>query len=137
MWSLSELIQAMLILLHFQTLSGFVYGCGVAPEIDLCDGILQLNSVISIDDNEFSDKLLKTRSVSKFDTGTTAELYQKMQQISSESDGHVDEVSEKLRQFKEVEIKEGKPHFHRFLFIYFQVSKSLIKLGLCSVICID
>ena len=120
MWSISELIQAMLILLHFQTLSGFVYGCGVAPEIDLCGSILQLNSVISTDDNElFSDKLLKTKSVCKFDTGTTAELYQKMQQISTESDGHVDEVSEKLRQFKEVEIKEGKLYFPGCLFVYF------------------
>ena len=136
MWSISELIQAMLILLHFQTLSGFVYGCGVAPEIDLCGSILQLNSVIGTDNNELlSDKLHKTRSVCKSDTGTTAELYQKMQQISSERDDHVDEVSEKLRQFKEVENKEGKLYILWFLFIYFCVFKFLIKVGLCSVMC--
>ncbi|XP_028414580.1 sestrin-1-like [Dendronephthya gigantea] len=37
-WSLSELVQAITILIHFHCLSSFVYGCGVTPEIDLEGG---------------------------------------------------------------------------------------------------
>lgn len=34
-WSLSELTQAIVILAHFHALCGFIFGCGIAPEIDL------------------------------------------------------------------------------------------------------
>ncbi|CAB3996286.1 sestrin-1 isoform X1 [Paramuricea clavata] len=37
-WSLSELVQAITILIHFHCLSSFVFGCGVTPEVDLEGG---------------------------------------------------------------------------------------------------
>lgn len=37
-WSLSELVQAITILVHFHCLSSFVFGCGITPEIDLEGG---------------------------------------------------------------------------------------------------
>lgn len=106
-WAVSELIQAVVILLHFQTLSGFVYGCGVTPEIDLCTSN-KLNPIATTNGNEGMDieKPQRGRSFSRNDTATTAELYEKMRKVESESGGLVDGVKEKLRQFKEVEIKE-------------------------------
>ena len=35
---MSELVQAITILIHFHCLSSFVFGCGVTPEIDLEGG---------------------------------------------------------------------------------------------------
>ena len=37
-WSLSELVQAITILIHFHCLSSFIFGCGVTPEVDLEGG---------------------------------------------------------------------------------------------------
>ncbi|XP_043915934.1 sestrin-2-like [Protopterus annectens] len=37
-WSLAELIQAVILLVHFHSLSSFVFGCGVNPELDLEGG---------------------------------------------------------------------------------------------------
>jgi len=37
-WSMSELMQAVVLLIHFHSLSGFVYGCGVNPEADHPNG---------------------------------------------------------------------------------------------------
>ena len=34
LWQLSELTHAVLILVHFHTMSSFVYGCGIRPEYD-------------------------------------------------------------------------------------------------------
>lgn len=33
-WSVSEVTQALIILSHFHTLSGFIFGCGISSEID-------------------------------------------------------------------------------------------------------
>lgn len=37
-WSMSELVQAIVILATFHSLSSFVLGCGIAPEIDMAGG---------------------------------------------------------------------------------------------------
>lgn len=37
-WSMSELMQAVVLLIHFHSLSSFVYGCGVNPEADHPNG---------------------------------------------------------------------------------------------------
>ncbi|XP_012935453.1 sestrin-2 isoform X2 [Aplysia californica] len=34
-WSLSELMQAIILLTHFHSLCSFVYGCGINPELDM------------------------------------------------------------------------------------------------------
>lgn len=34
-WSMNELIQAIVILIHIHALQGFVHGCGVNDEVDL------------------------------------------------------------------------------------------------------
>lgn len=33
-WSISELVQALILLSHFHALSSFVFGCGLKSEID-------------------------------------------------------------------------------------------------------
>eukprot|EP01136_Pigoraptor_vietnamica_P034938 Opistho-1_new@99481 len=37
-WSLSELVQAIVLLVQFHSLAGFVFGCGVTPELDMEGG---------------------------------------------------------------------------------------------------
>ncbi|CAD5110731.1 DgyrCDS101 [Dimorphilus gyrociliatus] len=37
-WTLSEVMHAVVLLAHFHSLSSFVYGCGVSPELDDSDG---------------------------------------------------------------------------------------------------
>ncbi|XP_065650083.1 sestrin-1 isoform X2 [Hydra vulgaris] len=111
-WSKSELAQAIVILVHFQTLSGFVYGCGVAPEIDMHNGsTLRSMSVseTSSGTETITPTKLKANSFT-YDGGSTAALLQKIQSVIDEqissSQSEEDEQLEKLRQFKEVETKE-------------------------------
>ena len=33
-WSLSEVMQALIIITHFNSLCSFIFGCGIAPEVD-------------------------------------------------------------------------------------------------------
>ncbi|CAL8117102.1 unnamed protein product [Orchesella dallaii] len=37
-WSLSEVVQAVVILAHFHSLSSFIHGCGITPEVDFDNG---------------------------------------------------------------------------------------------------
>ena len=37
-WSVQELFHAVLIMVHFHALAGFVFGCGVNPDVDMEDG---------------------------------------------------------------------------------------------------
>jgi sestrin len=37
-WSLSEVVQAVVLLAHFHSLSSFIHGCGITPEIDFDKG---------------------------------------------------------------------------------------------------
>jgi len=37
-WSMSELMHALVLLVHFHSLASFVFGCGIASEIDHPNG---------------------------------------------------------------------------------------------------
>lgn len=110
---MSELLHAILILLHFQTLSGFVFGCGITPEIDSRKGHSR-RSPSSGDYSSGSESLTPTKAREKASSflddsaATTQVLYKKMQQVQEEyekssQDDEEEDESEKLRQFKEVE----------------------------------
>ena len=50
-WSMSELMHAIVLLAHFHSLASFVFGCGIASEIDHPDG-----HTFSEADPEFSEQ---------------------------------------------------------------------------------
>lgn len=115
---MSELLHAVLILLHFQTLSGFVFGCGIRPEIDMRGGHTR-RSPSSGECSSGSESLTPTKAKEKAssfldDSAATAQiLYEKIQKVQEEceknsQDGEDDDETEKLRQFKEVETHECK-----------------------------
>ncbi|XP_057306159.1 sestrin-1-like [Hydractinia symbiolongicarpus] len=111
-WSVSELIHAIVILVHYQTLSGFVFGCGITPEIDSKNGHSQ-RSQSSGECSSGTEVLTPTKLRApsldtKEQSDTTAGLFQKIQKIKREEtdNSQEEEESEKLRQFQEVETKE-------------------------------
>lgn len=111
-WTIPELIQAIVILVHFQTLSGFVYGCGISPEIDMRKGHTTRRCSTSIGEYSGSEPVTPTKlKANSFDSKieesiTTAELFKKIQKVQSEEADTSQEEEDKLRQFKEVETKE-------------------------------
>jgi len=110
---MSELLHAILVLLHFQTLSGFVFGCGVTPEIDTQKGYTR-RTTSSGDYTSGSEpltptKVTKVKGASLIDdsSGTTQMLFEKIQKVQEEyemnsQDSEDEDCDEKLRQFKEV-----------------------------------
>lgn len=104
--------------MHFQTLSGFVYGCGISPEIDMRKG--HTRRCASIGESSGSEPVTPTKlKANSFDSKieesiTTAELFKKIQKVQSEEADISQEEEDKLRQFKEVETKECMSfNFHR------------------------
>lgn len=115
---MSELLHAVIILLHYQTLSGFVFGCGITPELDMRGGYTR-RSPSSGEYSSGSEPMTPTKAREKAssfldDSGATTQmLYEKIQKVQEESernsqDGEDEDESEKLRQFKEVETNECK-----------------------------
>ncbi|XP_066917140.1 sestrin-1-like isoform X2 [Clytia hemisphaerica] len=112
-WSMSELLHAILVLLHFQTLSGFIFGCGINPEIDSRKG----HTKRSPSSGEYTSggsepitptKIGRVKAGSFVDDSSTQQLFEKMLKVQEEyelssQDGEDDGTDdEKLRQFKEV-----------------------------------
>ena len=106
-WSLSELVQAIVILIHTHTLCGFVYGCGITPEID-CDGghTFKLRSLSdsksgSIEGDEIAVNGIQNRSC-------MADLVEKMREVKAEHNVLKETTQEELyEQFERVESGEG------------------------------
>ena len=106
-WSLSELVQAIVILIHTHTLCGFVYGCGITPEID-CDGghTFKLRSLSdsksgSIEGDEIAVNGIQNRSC-------MADLLEKMREVKAEHNVLKETTQEELyEQFERVESGEG------------------------------
>lgn len=80
-WSKSELVQAIVLMATFYSLSSFILGCGVVPEIDMVGGTLQEgseNPAPDLDFHEDDEELLQQ----------TRQLIQRLtnQEISQDSD---------------------------------------------------
>lgn len=105
-WSLSELVQAIVILIHTHTLCGFVYGCGITPEIDRDGGhTFKLRSLSdsksgSIEGDEIAVNGIQNRSC-------MADLLEKMREVKAEHNVLKETTQEELyEQFERVESGE-------------------------------
>ena len=107
-WSLSELVQAIVILVHTHSLCSFVYGCGITPEIDRDGGhtykppSLQESKQGSFERDSLSHNGVNNRSC-------MTELMEKMKEVEAEQDALMETTQEELfQQFEKVESGEGK-----------------------------
>ena len=107
-WSLSELVQAIVILVHTHSLCSFVYGCGITPEIDRDGGhtykpaSLQESKQGSIERDNLSLNGVNNQSC-------MTELMEKMKEVEAEQDALMETTQEELfQQFEKVESGEGK-----------------------------
>lgn len=107
-WSLSELVQAIVILVHTHSLCSFVYGCGITPEIDRDGGhtykppSLSEAKQGSIERDDLSLNGVENRSC-------MTELMEKMKEVEAEHDALMETTQEELfQQFEKVESGEGK-----------------------------
>lgn len=105
-WSLSELVQAIVILVHTHSLCSFVYGCGITPEIDRDGGhtykppSLQESKQGSFERDSLSLNGVNSRSC-------MTELMEKMKEVEAEQDVLMETTQEELfQQFEKVESGE-------------------------------
>ncbi|XP_020627359.1 sestrin-1-like [Orbicella faveolata] len=105
-WSLSELVQAIVILVHTHSLCSFVYGCGITPEIDRDGGhtykppSLQESKQGSFERDNLSLNGVNNRSY-------MTELMEKMKEVEAEQDALMETTQEELfQQFEKVESGE-------------------------------
>lgn len=105
-WSLSELVQAIVILVHTHSLCSFVYGCGITPEIDRDGGhtykppSLQESKQGSFERDNLSLNGVNNRSC-------MTELMEKMKEVEAEQDALMETTQEELfQQFEKVESGE-------------------------------
>lgn len=105
-WSLSELVQAIVILVHTHSLCSFVYGCGITPEIDRDGGhtykppSLQESKQGSFERDSLSLNGVNSRSC-------MTELMEKMKEVEAEKDALMETTQEELfQQFEKVESGE-------------------------------
>lgn len=105
-WSLSELIQAIVILVHTHSLCSFVYGCGITPEIDRDGGhtfkppSLSDCSQGSIDSHNPPVNGMHSRSC-------MTELMEKMKEVEAEHEALMETTQEELfQEFEKVESGE-------------------------------
>ena len=108
-WSLSELVQAIVILTHFHCLSCLVHGCGIVPETDLEGGhtfrpmSLSDNNQSSFETSEYTT-IQSNNAVSG--SGMT-ELMEKMKEVEAEKDAFLEVTQEELfQQYEQVESGE-------------------------------
>lgn len=105
-WSLSELIQAIVILIHIHSLCSFVYGSGITPEIDRDGGhtfkppSLSDTQSGSIEGDDSPVNGVHSRSCMN-------ELVEKMKEVKAEHDALMETTQEELfEQFEKVESGE-------------------------------
>ncbi|KAL9969198.1 hypothetical protein ACROYT_G021386 [Oculina patagonica] len=105
-WSLSELVQAIVILVHTHSLCSFVYGCGITPEIDRDGGhtykppSLSESTQASFEGDNPCLNGVENRSC-------MTELMEKMKEVEAEHDALMETTQEELfQQFEKVESGE-------------------------------
>lgn len=107
-WSLSELVQAIVILVHTHSLCSFVYGCGITPEIDRDGGhTYKPPSLQEIKQGSIERDSLSLNGVNNRSCMT--ELFERMKEVEAEQDALMETTQEELfQQFANVESGEGK-----------------------------
>lgn len=105
-WSLSELVQAIVILVHTHSLCSFVYGCGITPEIDRDGGhTYKPPSLQESKQGSFERDSLSLNGVNNRSCMT--ELVEKMKEVEAEQDALMETTQEELfQQFEKVESGE-------------------------------
>lgn len=107
-WSLSELVQAIVILVHMHSLCSFLYGCGITPEIDFDGGHTYKPPSLS----EFNQRSIEGDDLSLNGVDSRScmtELMEKMKEVEAEHDTLMETTQEELfQQFEKVESGEGK-----------------------------
>lgn len=105
-WSLSELIQAIVILVHTHSLCSFVYGCGITPEIDFDRGHTYKTQPRS----EFDKAIIEGDNlpVNGVDNQSSVKnLVEKMKEAEAKQDTLLETTQEELfQQFEKVESGE-------------------------------
>ena len=109
-WSLSELVQAIVILVNTHSLCSFVYGCGITPEIDFDGGHTFAPLCLSeIKQSSFEGDSLPARCNGVDGQGGMTELMERMKQVEAEHGTLMETSQEELfHQFEKVESGEGK-----------------------------
>jgi sestrin len=108
-WSLSELLQAIVILAHFHSLSSFVFGCGMVSEIDLESGhTFRPPSLTESNQTSFDSATLNSNpNIKSCMTGD--ELMERMKQVLAEQGSAMEASQEELFQhFEKLESGECK-----------------------------
>ena len=107
-WSLSELVQAIVILVHTHSLCSFVYGCGITPEIDFDRGHTYKTQPLS----EFNKAIIEgvNLPVNGVDNQSSVKyLVEKMKEAEAKQDTLLETTQEELfQQFEKVESGEGR-----------------------------
>lgn len=105
-WSLSELVQAIVILVHTHSLCSFLYGCGITPEIDFDGGHTYKPPSLS----EFNQRSIEGDDLSLNGVDSRScmtELMEKMKEVEAEHDTLMETTQEELfQQFEKVESGE-------------------------------
>ncbi|KAL8578136.1 hypothetical protein ACOMHN_055455 [Nucella lapillus] len=107
-WSLSEMMQALIIISHFHTLCSFIYGCGITPEID--QGGCTLRPASSSGDDESEDYASDSFTGGELNANVLEDsslqaLMERMRQLteSSTQDDEGPTQEEMLQRFQSVE----------------------------------
>jgi len=110
-WSVAELLHAISIIAHYHCLAGFVYGCGISPEIDLDGGHTFVTPSIS-DSSSNAEPTTPTYASYCWNDfqnqeNTTQTLVERMKQVEKDHE-QVEETSQEevLRQFQDVQSGE-------------------------------
>jgi len=110
-WSLSELIQAIVILAHFHSLSSLLFGCGVVEEIDHESGHTFRPPSLTDSNNGSIDNHTAASSnhVVANDFWTGEELVARMREALAEQDQFMEASQEELfKHFEKLESGECK-----------------------------
>eukprot|EP00794_Sanderia_malayensis_P000421 gene421-1057_t len=108
-WSVAELVHAIVILVHYHGVAGFVYGCGVNPEIDMEGGHTFITPSISDSSSNAEPTTPTSNAVNCFKQLQTLEnntqtLLERMKQVEKEHEQEEEATQEEvLRQFRSVE----------------------------------
>lgn len=103
-WSLSELMQALIIIAHFHSLCSFIYGCGIAPEMD--QGGTTLRPTSSSEDEEYGSDTssgCETNANSVLEDTSLESLMNRMRELTESAQDEGISQEELVKRFEMVE----------------------------------
>ena len=121
-WSVAELLHAILIIAHYHCLAGFVYGCGINPEIDLEGGHTFVTPSIS-DSSSNAEPTTPTYGTycwtdMQNPENTTQTLLERMKKVEKDHEQEEEASQEEvLRQFQDVQSGERKCLLSKYLYV--------------------